>query len=116
MISSGEFPAACGVMVVGWAGELIALGIYLGGSGLAGDDGDVALRLGGGHFQRACLVRQAQQVGARAVTAAMKSLRAWGRRILVWLCSLFFCGHFVISIGCARASEAANGESATLCD
>ena len=51
-------------MVVGWAGELIALGIYLGGPGLAGDDGDVALRLGGGHFQRACLVRQAQQVGA----------------------------------------------------
>ena len=31
MISSGEFPAACDVMVVGWAGELIALGIYLGG-------------------------------------------------------------------------------------
>jgi hypothetical protein len=57
--------------------ELLALGVDLDGPGLAGDDGHVALGLAGGYFQRAGLVRQPSRL-ARAVTAAMKSLRAWG--------------------------------------
>ena len=48
--------------------ELLALGVDLDGPGLAGDHGDVALRLAGGHVERAglvtCFVRDAQQVGA----------------------------------------------------
>ena len=44
--------------------KLLALAINLGGPGLTGDDGDVALGLAGGHFQRAGLDREAQQISA----------------------------------------------------
>ncbi len=43
--------------------ELLALRGHFGGPGLASDQGNVALGLGGGHFKLACLVRQTQQVG-----------------------------------------------------
>ena len=43
--------------------KLVALAVDLGGPRLAGNQGDVALGLGGGYLQRASLVRQAQQVG-----------------------------------------------------
>ena len=56
---------------------LVALGIYLGGPGLTGDDGDVALRLGGATSSEPALSDKPRRL-ARAVTAAMKSLRAWG--------------------------------------
>jgi hypothetical protein len=36
--------------------QLVALAADFGGPGLTGDDGDIALGLGGGHFQRASLV------------------------------------------------------------
>ena len=44
--------------------QFVALAADLCGPGLASDDGDVALGLGGGYFQRASRLGQAQQVGA----------------------------------------------------
>jgi hypothetical protein len=43
--------------------QLLALGIHLGGPGLAGDHGHVALGLAGRHFQLARFLIQTQQVG-----------------------------------------------------
>ena len=44
--------------------KLLALAVDLGGPGLAGNHGDVALRLAGGNLELAVFVGQAQQVGA----------------------------------------------------
>ena len=44
--------------------QVLPLAMHFGRPGLAGDDGDVALRLAGGDFKLASFFRQAQQVGS----------------------------------------------------